>query len=368
MQIALKPQLTRVNSKGEIVPVRPAQQGGGAQASGGGGVAGVAEATRTRPRERPTAAAGPTRRRARYPLGLRRLRRRGPKPAGDGPRLSRFTADGTPPRRPLPAADPRRRDSPAAAPPAPIAPGIAARQNPPADGAPAAGTRPPKLTKIGDFSEPVYIAQPRGERRDLFVVEKTGEIRVMKDGSTLPQPFLDITDKVSGASEQGLLSMAFAPDYARSGLFYVDYTDTAGDTRVVSYRRSAGDPLRADPGSARVVLAQDQPFDNHNGGQLQFGPGAPSMSASAMAARRATPTGPPRTARPCSARSSASTPPSPAPGHGSTPWGCATRGASPSTPATGRWRSAMSARIASRRWTTSAPPSGHELRLVRIRG
>ena len=146
------------------------------------------------------------------------------------------------------------------------------RQSPPPGGA-AAGTGPPKLTKIGDFSEPVYVAQPRGERRNLFVVEKTGEIRVVGDGSALPQPFLDLTDKVSGSSEQGLLSMTFAPDYARSGLFYVDYTDTAGDTRVVSYRRSAGDPLRADPGSARVVLAQDQPFDNHNGGQLQFGPG-----------------------------------------------------------------------------------------------
>ena len=151
--------------------------------------------------------------------------------------------------------------------------GTGSRPDTAAGGGAAAVSAPPKLTKIGDFSEPVYIAQPRGDRHHLFVVEKTGAIRVVEDGRTLPQPFLEISDKVSGGSEQGLLSMAFAPDYARSGSFYVDYTDTAGDTRVVSYERSPHDPLRADPGSARVVLAQDQPFDNHNGGQLQFGPG-----------------------------------------------------------------------------------------------
>ncbi len=144
---------------------------------------------------------------------------------------------------------------------------------PPAAGAVDGRSAGTKLTKIGDFSQPVYVAQPPGERRALFVVEKTGAIRVVEGGRTLPQPFLDIGSKVSGGSEQGLLSMAFSPDYSRDGLFYVDYTNTEGDTRVVSYRRSSGDHLRADPGSARVVLAQDQPYDNHNGGQLEFGPG-----------------------------------------------------------------------------------------------
>ena len=132
---------------------------------------------------------------------------------------------------------------------------------------------PPKLTKIGDFSEPVYVAQPRGEDADLYVVEKTGAIRVVRNGRILPQPFLDISELVSGGSEQGLLSMAFSPDYSRDGVFYVDYTDTDGDSRIVSYRRSSDEPLRADPSTARVVLALDQPYENHNGGQLQFGPG-----------------------------------------------------------------------------------------------
>ena len=129
-----------------------------------------------------------------------------------------------------------------------------------------------KLTKLGDFSSPVYVAQPPGADSDLFVVEKGGAVRVIHDGRVQPDPFLDLTGEVSGDLEQGLLSIAFAPDYRSSGRFYVDYTNTAGDSRIVEYRRSAADPLKADPESARLVLAQDQPFSNHNGGLVLFGP------------------------------------------------------------------------------------------------
>ncbi len=130
-----------------------------------------------------------------------------------------------------------------------------------------------KLTKLGDFDEPLYITQPAGDPSDLFVVQRGGAIRVIHDGRTASRPFLDIGDRVAtDNTEQGLLSMAFAPDYSRSGRFYVDYTDKAGDTRVVEYRRSQGDPLTADPASSRVVLGVKQPFDNHNGGLLVFGP------------------------------------------------------------------------------------------------
>jgi Glucose/sorbosone dehydrogenases len=129
------------------------------------------------------------------------------------------------------------------------------------------------LTKLGDFDEPLYLTQPRGENADLFVVQRGGQIRVIQNGKVLPQPFLDVGNLITTAGqEQGLLSMAFAPDYAKSGRFYVDYTDTSGDTRVVEYRRSAGNPLRADPGSARKVLGVNQPFENHNGGLVLFGP------------------------------------------------------------------------------------------------
>jgi glucose/arabinose dehydrogenase len=128
-----------------------------------------------------------------------------------------------------------------------------------------------KLTRIGRFEAPLYVAQPPGERRRLFVVEQGGRIRVVRDGRVLRAPFLDISSRVVAGGEQGLLGLAFAPDYATSGRFYVNYTDVDGDTRVVEYRRGAGAD-RADAGSARQLLFQDQPESNHNGGQLAFGP------------------------------------------------------------------------------------------------
>ncbi len=129
-----------------------------------------------------------------------------------------------------------------------------------------------KLTSVGQFDAPVYLTQP-AEGGDLYVVQQGGAIRVVDDsGEIRPNPFLDVSDEIASGGEQGLLSMAFTPDYAKSGLFYVDYTDTNGDTHVVEYRRSSEDPLVADPSSARDVLTQDQPFSNHNGGLVLFGP------------------------------------------------------------------------------------------------
>jgi len=136
-------------------------------------------------------------------------------------------------------------------------------------------TRPPsvRLSQIpGSYSQPVYVTAPRGDTSRLFIVEKTGAIRIVKDGAVLQQPFLDISAQVSRGSEQGLLSMAFHPRYASNGRFYVNYTNAGGDTRVVRYRVSGADPDRAAASSARVVLRVDQPYSNHNGGQLQFGP------------------------------------------------------------------------------------------------
>jgi glucose/arabinose dehydrogenase len=129
-----------------------------------------------------------------------------------------------------------------------------------------------ELVEIGSFDQPLWITQPPGVGDELYVVEQCGRIMRLSDGEVAEQPFLDISDQVTCGGEQGLLSLAFAPDYARSGLLYVDFTDTAGDTRVVEYRRSAEDPAIADPASARVVLRQEQPFPNHNGGLLLFGP------------------------------------------------------------------------------------------------
>jgi glucose/arabinose dehydrogenase len=110
-----------------------------------------------------------------------------------------------------------------------------------------------------------------GDKR-LFVVEQRGRIRIVSNGEVLAEPFLDIQEQVgSESNEQGLLSVAFHPDYANNGYFFVDYTDRSGDT-VISRFQVSDDPDRADPGSETVLLQIGQPYPNHNGGQLQFGP------------------------------------------------------------------------------------------------
>jgi len=134
----------------------------------------------------------------------------------------------------------------------------------------AAARRGVRLVRIGSFDEPVFVTAPPQDRQVQFVVQQGGRIMVVRGGRKLATPFLDITSQVKSGGEQGLLSMAFAPDYRASGLFYVYFTDRGGDTRVVEYRRTSAD--RADAGSARQVLFQDQPEANHNGGLLLFGP------------------------------------------------------------------------------------------------
>jgi glucose/arabinose dehydrogenase len=136
----------------------------------------------------------------------------------------------------------------------------------------ATASRGAKLRKIGDFDQPVFVTAPPKDRNAQFVVERPGRIMVVRDGRKAGTPFLDIRDEVtSDGQEQGLLSVAFSPDYASSGLFYVYFTDRSGDQRVVEYKRASGDT--ADPGSARLVLRMDDSESNHNGGLLLFGPG-----------------------------------------------------------------------------------------------
>jgi glucose/arabinose dehydrogenase len=134
--------------------------------------------------------------------------------------------------------------------------------------------RPVRLVKVGNFNAPVFATGAPGQGTRLFVVEKAGRVAVVSNGRKLATPFLDISQQVgSSGEEQGLLSIAFAPDYASSGLFYVYYTDHAGDIHVDQLRRSATNPDVADPASARQVLSiEHHLYPNHNGGQLQFGP------------------------------------------------------------------------------------------------
>jgi glucose/arabinose dehydrogenase len=118
---------------------------------------------------------------------------------------------------------------------------------------------------------PLYLTSPPGDNR-LFILEKDGVIRLIKDGTLLTAPFLDLEDfKVSTGAEQGLLGLAFTPDYASSGQFFVHYTAPDGESRISRYLVSA-DPDRADPASEVVVLVAARPGIAHNGGQILFGP------------------------------------------------------------------------------------------------
>ncbi|MCU1244668.1 MAG: cadherin, partial [Acidobacteria bacterium] len=121
------------------------------------------------------------------------------------------------------------------------------------------------------LNQPVAITNAGDER--LFITLQPGEV-VIRDaaGNILPQPFLDLRTKVSCCGEQGLLSIAFHPHYKENGFFYVDYTNTDGNTVVARYAVAADDPNRANMATETILLTIDQPFDNHNGGQLQFGP------------------------------------------------------------------------------------------------
>jgi glucose/arabinose dehydrogenase len=106
----------------------------------------------------------------------------------------------------------------------------------------------------------------------LFITRQLGLIRIFKEGALLPAPFLDVSGKVSCCGEQGLLGLAFDPHFQENGRLFVDYTDAAGNTRIERYSVSASDPDRANPDSALLILEIHQPFANHNGGELQFGP------------------------------------------------------------------------------------------------
>jgi glucose/arabinose dehydrogenase len=143
------------------------------------------------------------------------------------------------------------------------------------------GTRPVASLTVGlepvatGLSSPVFVTHAGDDR--LFVVEQVGRIRVLQQGTLLTVPFLDISALVRADGERGLLSMAFHPQYGTpgapgEGLFWVNYTNADGDTVIARYAVSRDQPNLADPESALVLLTVAQPFANHNGGQIHFGP------------------------------------------------------------------------------------------------
>jgi glucose/arabinose dehydrogenase len=125
------------------------------------------------------------------------------------------------------------------------------------------------LKQIGRFESPLYVTGAPGFPHLLFIVEQGGTVRVLRNGHEQARPFLDIRDLVSFEAERGLLSIAFPPDYRRSGRFYVYYTDNLGNIRIDEFRRRSA--TRAARGSRRAVVQIPHPVNaNHNGGQLQF--------------------------------------------------------------------------------------------------
>jgi len=141
-----------------------------------------------------------------------------------------------------------------------------------ASGAPAEPTRTAySLRPLFSVAAPTHVASAPGDRTRVFVVEQAGRIRVVLRGRLLAKPFLDIRALISAGGERGLLSVAFHPRYAQNRRFYVNYTDRNGHTRVVQYRANRAGTAGL-PGTARRLLFVNQPYANHNGGQLAFGP------------------------------------------------------------------------------------------------
>ena len=121
---------------------------------------------------------------------------------------------------------------------------------------------------VGGLDSPLGLTAPRSEPERLYIVEQPGTIRVFENGRVRPTPFLDIRNLVRSGGEQGLLGLAFHPRYAQNRRFYVNYTDTNGDTRVVEYRSNGTHAIES---TRRQLLFVDQPYSNHNGGHLAFG-------------------------------------------------------------------------------------------------
>src|SRR5439155_21388839 len=132
----------------------------------------------------------------------------------------------------------------------------------------------PALTAVlvaRGLSQPLDFQVPPGDRSRAFVVEQAGRIRILRGGTVVGTPFLDIVSRVGSGGERGLLGLAFHPRYAENGRFFVNYTDRAGDTHVSEFRASPPGSDTADAASERELLFVRQPFANHNGGGLAFG-------------------------------------------------------------------------------------------------
>lgn len=140
--------------------------------------------------------------------------------------------------------------------------------------APLSTSKATELTTIrvaSGLSSPVFATSPSDDFQRLFIIERPGRIKILFNGQILPTPFLDIVGRVQSGGERGLLGLAFHPDYNNNGYFYLNYTNTSGNT-VVSRFEVTTNPDSADSSSEVVLLTISQPYSNHNGGMIAFGP------------------------------------------------------------------------------------------------
>jgi glucose/arabinose dehydrogenase len=126
--------------------------------------------------------------------------------------------------------------------------------------------------RASGLSKPVFVTSAHDDTGRLFIVEQTGRIRIYKSGRILSTPFLNIASQVTGGYEQGLLGLAFHPNFTSNHKLYVDFTDLSGNTVVREYRVSSTNSNVVAASTARTILRITQPYDNHNGGMLAFGP------------------------------------------------------------------------------------------------
>ena len=124
---------------------------------------------------------------------------------------------------------------------------------------------------VSGLSSPLYVTAPPGDTQRIFIVQQAGRIRIFKNGSLLPGNFLNLQGKITSGGERGLLGLAFHPDYANNGYFYVNYTDSSGNTVIARFQVTTN-PDSADFSTRQILLTVTQPFSNHNGGWLDFGP------------------------------------------------------------------------------------------------
>jgi glucose/arabinose dehydrogenase len=158
-------------------------------------------------------------------------------------------------------------DSPTAPEPSPTPTAGACAAGTPVPGTPALAS----TLVVGGLQSPLDVQAAPGDASRLFVVEQRGRIRIVRGSTLLAAPFLDISGRISCCGERGLLGLAFHPDYAQNGRFYLNYTNPQGHTHISEFRVSQ-DPDLASPDSERLLLFVSQPFANHNGGGLAFGP------------------------------------------------------------------------------------------------